>query len=106
MAPSAKNPNGPSRLKLVSNARKAKSQQARVEALAKNNNRIAKQDSRRGARPGILPSSGPNTAISRKKAKKIERALGHAQRRQLEQEAQAARAEEEREVDDQVNGQS
>ncbi|KAH6695018.1 hypothetical protein F5X68DRAFT_227016 [Plectosphaerella plurivora] len=102
MAPSAKNPNGPSRLQSVANARKARSQQARVEALASNKNRIAKQDARRGARPGILPTSGPNTALSRKKAKKIERALGHAQRRQQQQEAQAAAAEEEKEVDDQV----
>lgn len=105
MAPSAKNPNGPSKLQSVANARKAKSQQARVEALANNKNRIAKQDTRRGARPGILPTSGPNTALSRKKARKIERALGHAQRRQQQQETQAAEAEEEKEVDEQVTGQ-
>jgi len=80
--PSVKNPNGPSRNRLVARAAKArKSQQKRS---AEGRSRIAKADTKRGARPGILPSSGPRAALSSKKRRKLERKLGYAVKRRME----------------------
>ena len=87
--PSVKNPNGPSKNRLAARAAKARKQaQKNKDKAALKENRIAKADTKRGARPGLLPTSGPNAAISAKKRRKLERKLGHALKRKAEEEGQ------------------
>ena len=80
--PSVKNPNVPSRNRLA--ARAAKARKVQQKRSAQGQSRIAKGDSKRGARPGILPSSGPRAALSSKKRRKLERKLGYAVKRQMD----------------------
>ena len=85
--PSVKNPNGPSKNRLAARAAKARKQaQKRQAAAAVKKDRVAKADTKRGARPGLLPTSGPNAAVSAKKRRKLERKLGHALKRKAEEE--------------------
>lgn len=93
--PSTFNPNGPSKNRLASRA--AKSKKVRQQKSAFGQHKIAKIDVARGARPGLLPNSGPRAKMSKKKARKTEKKLGHAARRQME----AERAEEEVEAEKQ-----
>ncbi|KAI1138469.1 hypothetical protein F5Y05DRAFT_413090 [Hypoxylon sp. FL0543] len=87
--PSVKNPNGPSKNRLAARAAKArKASQKRSAAGRNKTNRVAKADEKRGARPGILPTSGPNAALSSKKRRKLERKLGYAVKRQMEAEGE------------------
>jgi hypothetical protein len=89
--PSRKNPNTPSKNRIAARAgkaRKTRQYAATQGALAATGGAIAKADSRRGARPGLLPTSGPRAAISKKKQRKIERALGHAMKRKMESEGE------------------
>lgn len=86
--PSVRNPNGPSKNRLTARAATARKQgQKRTAAAGKS--RIAKADATRGARPGLLPTSGPNAAISAKKRRKLERKMGHALKRKMEAEGEA-----------------
>lgn len=88
--PSVKNPNGPSKNRLTARAAKArKANQKRNTNSAKN--RITKADEKRGARAGLLPTSGPNAALGSKKRRKLERKMGHALRRKTEQEEEDER---------------
>jgi len=80
--PSVKNPNMPSQNRL--SARAAKARKVQQKRSAEGQSRIAKGDAKRGARPGILPSSGPRAALSSKKRRKLERKLGYAVKRQME----------------------
>ena len=80
--PSVSNPNGPSRNRQIARATKARAQRRKKSEHAKN--KIAKADTSRGARPGLLPTSGPRAKISKKKARKLEKKMGHALRRQME----------------------
>ncbi|KAI0595309.1 hypothetical protein F4775DRAFT_569796 [Biscogniauxia sp. FL1348] len=80
--PSVKNPNGPSANKLVARAAKAR-QRSRKQAIAalSTKTRVQKADTTRGAREGLLPTSGPNRALSAKRRRKMARKLGYAQQR-------------------------
>ncbi|XWX00177.1 hypothetical protein V2A60_008197 [Cordyceps javanica] len=89
--PSVKNPNGPSKNRLA--ARAAKARKTRQKRSEEGRHKIAKVDVMRGARPGILPTSGPNAKISSKKARKLQKQLGHALRRKAEAEGEAAMAD-------------
>lgn len=93
--PSVKNPNGPSKNRLAARAATARKHSARQQVRktqhqqqGSSNVKMARADARRGARAGILPTSGPNAALSAKKARKLERRVGHALRRQMEAEGE------------------
>ncbi|KXH66241.1 hypothetical protein CSAL01_11897 [Colletotrichum salicis] len=80
--PSVKNPNGPSKNRLANRALGAKI--ARRKKSEANRHQIARTDTMRGARPGLMPTSGPNAPMSKKKAKKMEKKIANALRRQME----------------------
>jgi len=80
--PSVKNPNKPSQNRLA--ARAAKSRKVQQKRSAAGQSRIEKSDTKRGARPGILPSSGPRAVLSSKKRRKLERKMGYALKRKEE----------------------
>lgn len=80
--PSVKNPNGPSKNRLAARAAAAKKVRRKRSELAKN--KISKQDVARGARPGILPTSGPRAKVSAKKARKLEKKMGYALKRRMD----------------------
>ncbi|OLN86009.1 hypothetical protein CCHL11_10086 [Colletotrichum chlorophyti] len=89
--PSVKNPNGRSQNRLRAEALKAKTQrQKKSEA---NKHKIARSDTMRGARPGLMPNSGPNAPLSKKKAKKLEKKMAHALRRKMEAEGEIVMAD-------------
>lgn len=82
--PSVKNPNKPSKNRMAARSSKAKKlQRQRVEEAQ---HKISKKDAARGARPGLLPSSGPNRKLSAKKARKLEKKMGYAIKRKMEAE--------------------
>lgn len=86
--PSVKNPNRPSKNRLAARAAKAKkANQKRADPA--NRSKITKADKTRGARPGLLPNSGPRAAVSAKKARKLEKKMGYALKRQMEAEGEA-----------------
>ncbi|ODA79000.1 hypothetical protein RJ55_04590 [Drechmeria coniospora] len=82
--PSVKNPNGPSKNRLVARASKARSVARKRGEEARN--KISKADTTRGARPGILPTSGPKAKLSAKKQRKLEKKMGYALKRRMEAE--------------------
>ncbi|KAI0205326.1 hypothetical protein F4808DRAFT_473371 [Astrocystis sublimbata] len=94
--PSVKNPNGPSQNRLC--ARKSTARKHTTKSLARknlaaslsaqSNGRVTKADVPRGARAGLLPNSGPNKALSAKAARKLERKVGYALQRRMEQEGE------------------
>ncbi|KAI2643550.1 hypothetical protein GGS21DRAFT_486071 [Xylaria nigripes] len=88
--PSTKNPNGPSKNRLI--ARVAKARKYSAKQLARKGqtteHKITKADSKRGARKGLLPTSGPNAAISSKKQRKLQRKMGYALKRRMEAEGE------------------
>ncbi|KAI2603623.1 hypothetical protein GGR54DRAFT_460691 [Hypoxylon sp. NC1633] len=87
--PSVKNPNGPSKNRLAARAAKARKQNQKRGATALNKkHKIAKADVLRGAKPGLLPTSGPNAALSAKKRRKLERKMGYALKRRMETEGE------------------
>lgn len=87
--PSVKNPNGPSKNRLAARSAKArKANQKRSAGSIDKNNRVTKADEKRGARPGLLPTSGPNAALSSKKRRKLERKMGYALKRKMEAEGE------------------
>ncbi|KAM7203112.1 hypothetical protein V8F33_002460 [Rhypophila sp. PSN 637] len=80
--PSVKNPNTKSKLRQAASAgKKRKIQQQKSRA---GQTKITKSEAARGARPGLLPNSGPGAALSSKKKRKMEKALAHALRRKIE----------------------
>lgn len=85
--PSVKNPNTVSRNRQIARASKARKQALKRLSTAKLTSRLDKADARRGARPGLLPTSGPNRALSKKKQRKLEKQMAHAIRRKAEEEA-------------------
>lgn len=85
--PSVKNPNTVSRNRQIAHSAKARKQSRKSLALSQLPSRVAKADARRGARTGLLPTSGPNAALSAKKARKVEKQLAHAIRRKAEADA-------------------
>ncbi|KAI0449370.1 hypothetical protein F5B21DRAFT_509231 [Xylaria acuta] len=94
--PSVKNPNGPSKNRLA--ARTATARKHTTKQLARktlehslsqqSKGKITKADARRGARAGLLPTSGPNRALGAKKARKLERKMGYALKRKMEAEGE------------------
>ncbi|KAI0490280.1 hypothetical protein F4859DRAFT_508085 [Xylaria cf. heliscus] len=94
--PSVKNPNGPSKNRLTARTATARKHSSKRVARAQLQNSLAQQsegkitkaDARRGARAGILPTSGPNKAVSAKRARKLERKLGYALQRKMKAEGE------------------
>lgn len=86
--PSVKNPNRPSKNRLAARAAKAR-QANQKRADPANRSKITKADKTRGARPGLLPTSGPRAAVSAKKARKLEKKMKYALKRQMEAEGEA-----------------
>ncbi|KAL0932568.1 uncharacterized protein CTRU02_211530 [Colletotrichum truncatum] len=84
--PSVKTPNHRCKNRLAAQASKAK--KVRQKKSEENKHKIAKVDTMRGARPGLLPTSGPNAPLSKKKAKKLEKKIAHAIRRKMEAEGE------------------
>jgi hypothetical protein len=84
--PSVKNPNGPSKNRLAARAAANRKVRRKRSEFAKN--KISKQDVALGARPGILPTSGPRAKVSAKKARKLERKTGYALKRRMEAEGE------------------
>lgn len=84
--PSVKNPNGPSKNRLAARATKAKAQRRKKSEEARH--KISKAETTRGARPGLLPTSGPRAQISAKKARKLEKKMGYAIQRKLDAEGE------------------
>jgi hypothetical protein len=82
--PSGGNLNGPCKNRMAARSSKAKKQRRQKAEHARN--KITKADTTRGARPGLLPNSGPNAKISAKKAKKLEKKMGYAIKRKMEAE--------------------
>ncbi|KAL7795102.1 hypothetical protein V8C37DRAFT_375612 [Trichoderma ceciliae] len=85
---SVKNPNRASKNRLAARAAKAKKANHKLADSA-NKSKIAKADRTRGARPGLLPTSGPRAKISGKKARKLEKKMGYALKRKMEAEGEA-----------------
>ncbi|KAH9901764.1 hypothetical protein F4778DRAFT_781657 [Xylariomycetidae sp. FL2044] len=85
--PSVKNPNGPSKNRLAARTAKARKQSTKGRTTSKQS-KIANADARRGARAGILPTSGPNRALSSKKKRKLEKQMAHALKRKMEAEGE------------------
>jgi hypothetical protein len=82
--PSGGNLNGPSKNRLAARASKAKKQ--RRTKSEQGRTKITHKDSARGARPGLLPTSGPRAKLSGKKARKLEKQMAHAMKRKMEAE--------------------
>ncbi|KAK7906405.1 hypothetical protein PG985_016411 [Apiospora marii] len=84
--PSVKNPNGPSKNRQA--AMRASAKKKAQKSSAAGQGRVLKSDARRGAREGILPTSGPNRALSAKKQRKLDKARAHALKRKMEAEGE------------------
>ncbi|KAI1342305.1 hypothetical protein F5Y15DRAFT_413563 [Xylariaceae sp. FL0016] len=84
---SVKNPNRLSRNRMVANAAKARKAAAKSSSLS-GKSKVQKSDDRRGARTGILPTSGPNAALSSKKRRKLEKKMGYAMKRKMAAEGE------------------
>ncbi|KFH41990.1 hypothetical protein ACRE_073010 [Hapsidospora chrysogenum ATCC 11550] len=82
--PSVSNPNGPSRNRLAARASKAKKIQRQKSKAGQH--KISKKEASLGARPGLAANSGPTRVLSKKKARKLEKKMGHALRRKMEAE--------------------
>lgn len=102
--PSGGNLNGPCKNRLAARASKAKKMRQKRSEYAKN--KISKNDVARGARPGLLPNSGPRAKLSSKKARKLEKKLGYAIQRKLETDGEVlmeeAESDEERQGPDET----
>lgn len=90
---SVKNPNCTSQNRQRARRAKARKQTLQAVASARLPDRAARADARRGARTGLLPTSGPNRALSSKKARKLEKQMAHAIRRKAEEEEKKAQVE-------------
>jgi len=84
--PSVKNPNKASKNRLAARANKTK-KQAQLSSAA-GRMKVSKQDHARGAGGGLLPTSGPNAALSKKKQKKLDQRLRLALKRKMELEGE------------------
>lgn len=85
--PSVKNPNRPSKNKIAARAAKVRKTAQKKSAEGKLS-RVEKAATRRGARPGLLPTSGTGAPISAKKQRKLDRKLNHALKRKMEAEGE------------------
>ncbi|KAK3953948.1 hypothetical protein QBC32DRAFT_312474 [Pseudoneurospora amorphoporcata] len=86
--PSVRNPNGPSKNRLIAKKatlrklRQRESAQGKMEKI----HNITRDDQNRGARVGLLPNSGPKKALGKKAQRKLEKKMGYAIRRKMEKE--------------------
>ncbi|CAN8095239.1 unnamed protein product [Discula destructiva] len=85
--PSVKNPNTVGRNRTIAQRAKARKATSKTLRMSRLPDRIAQADTRRGARTGLLPTSGPNARLSKKKERKVEKQIAHALRRKAELEA-------------------
>ncbi|KAM0199467.1 hypothetical protein ACHAPA_005001 [Fusarium lateritium] len=85
--PSVGNPNGPSRNRLAARASSARKERRKRSEAPKD--KVAKADTTRGARKGLLPTSGPRAKLSAKKQRKVDKAMAHALKRKMEAEGEA-----------------
>jgi len=86
--PSVKNPNKPSKNRLAARRASTKKRaQKSSEAGRLSRIGITKADAARGAKPGLLPTSGPRAALSKKKLKKLEQRVRLATQRAEKAEA-------------------
>lgn len=85
--PSNGNLNGPSKNRLAARRSKGKADRRKRSQMPKD--KVAKADTTRGARPGIMPTSGPRAKLSSKKAKKLEKKMGYALKRKMEADGEA-----------------
>ncbi|EFX02403.1 hypothetical protein CMQ_2452 [Grosmannia clavigera kw1407] len=69
--PSVKNPNKPSRNRMAARAAHQRKQQQKRSAAGKLSSGNAQMDTTRGARAGLMPTSGPRAPLSAKKQKKV-----------------------------------
>ncbi|KAK1835880.1 ribosome biogenesis protein ALB1 [Podospora conica] len=83
---SRKNPNQPSKNRLAARAGAAKKKAQMSSAAGRM--KVSKQDHARGAGGGLLPTSGPNAAPSKKKQKKLDQRLRLALKRKMELEGE------------------
>jgi hypothetical protein len=90
---SVKNPNCISHNRQRALRAKARKQTLQAAASARLPDRVAKADTKRGARAGLLPTSGPNRPLSQKKARKLEKQMAHAIRRKREEEERQSQVE-------------
>ncbi|KAF4983433.1 hypothetical protein FZEAL_1162 [Fusarium zealandicum] len=85
--PSVKNPNGPSKNRLAARASTARKVARKLSTAPKS--KIAKADATRGARTGLMPTSGPRKPVSGKRARKLEKKMGYATKRKTEADGEA-----------------
>lgn len=85
--PSVKNPNGRSKNRLKAMASKVRKASRKRSTTPKD--KLAKADTTRGARNGLMPTSGPRAPISGKKAKKLDKKMGYALKRKMAAEGEA-----------------
>lgn len=90
---SVKNPNCISQNRQRALRAKARKHTHQITASARLPDRVARADTRRGARTGLLPTSGPNRPLSSKKARKLEKQMAHAIRRKREEEEKKSQVE-------------
>lgn len=83
---SRKNPNKASKNRLAARAGRVKKQAQMSSAAGRS--KVSKQDHARGAGGGLLPTSGPNAALSKKKQKKVDQRLRLALKRKMELEGE------------------
>lgn len=81
--PSVKNPNKPSRNRMAARAASQRKQQQKRSAAGKLASGVAKLDTTRGARPGLMPTSGPRAPLSAKKQKKVIQRMTLALKRRM-----------------------
>lgn len=86
--PSVKNPNKPSKNRIAAKANKVRKQRQKESAAGRHIAGVVKSDLRHGARPGLLPTSGPRKPLSSKAQRKLDKKLGHALKRKMEAEGE------------------
>ena len=84
-----KNPNAPCKQRLRARAGKARKGGSKASKVTRwERAGISNADATRGARPGLMPTSGPGRPLSKKKQRKVEHRLAMALKRQLEAEGE------------------
>lgn len=81
---SVKNPNKTSRNRMAARAATKRKQQKKMSADGSHADKVAKADTKRGARAGLLPTSGPRAPLSAKKQKKVVQRMALALKRKME----------------------
>lgn len=85
---SRKNPNVASKNRLAARANKVKKRAQKESAAGRLHPGVVKSDLKRGARPGLMPTSGPRKPVSAKRQRKLDKKLGYAMKRKTETEGE------------------